>query len=105
MFYCAKRVSKRERLKRDYQLEERKTPGNAVGAAFTNRRILQPIEARLLLTAGLLLAGLTALLYFFPRVAAYPLMVALAWIAIALIYRSYKLYRNKASREVTPHQS
>jgi hypothetical protein len=50
----------------------------------------------------LLLAGLTALLYFFPRVAAYPLMVALAWIALALIYRSYKLYRNKASRDVTP---
>jgi cardiolipin synthase A/B len=79
--------------------------GNAVGAAFTNRRVLQPIEARLVLTAGLLLAGLTALLYFFPRVAAYPLMVALAWIALALIYRSYKLYRNKASRDVTPHQS
>ena len=79
--------------------------GNAVGAAFTHRRVLQPIEARLFLIAGLLLAGLTALLYFFPRVAAYPLMVAIAWIAIALIYRSYKLYRNKASREVTPHQS
>ena len=79
--------------------------GNAVGAAFTNRRVLPPIEARLLLITGLLFAGLTVLLYFFPRLAACPLMVALAWIAIALIYRSYKLYRNKANREATLHPS
>jgi len=57
------------------------------------------------LIAGLLLAGLTVLLYFFPRVAACPLMIALAWIAIALIYRSYKLYRNKANREAALRQS
>jgi cardiolipin synthase len=69
--------------------------GNAVGAAFTNRRVLQPVERGVVFGAGMLLLGVTALFYFFPRVAAYPLMAALGWIAIALVYRSYKLHRGR----------
>jgi cardiolipin synthase len=71
--------------------------GNAVGAAFTKHRLLDPLEARLLLEAGLLLVGIAVLLYFFPKVASYPLMVILAWMGISLIYRAGKLFRKLRS--------
>ncbi len=67
--------------------------GNAVGAAFTNRRLLEPVEARILLTSGALLAGLSVLFGFFPSVPAYTLVVLLAWISLALLYRGYRLHR------------
>jgi cardiolipin synthase len=74
--------------------------GNAMGAAFTNRRILQPIEARLVLVAGFLLLGTSAFFFFLPQVASYALMVIFGWIGIALIYRASRLYRE---RKVSAH--
>jgi len=71
--------------------------GNAVGAAFTNRRVLEPVEARILLTSGAVLAGLSAISALFPRVPAYTLVALLAWISLALLYRGYKLYRKGKS--------
>ena len=65
--------------------------GNAVGAAFTNRRVLEPVEARIMLSAGLLLLGLAVLVWFFPRALTYPLIVILLWISFALLYRAYRL--------------
>ena len=65
---------------------------NAVGAAFTNRRVLEPVEARLMLMAGILLLILAALFVFFPRALSYPLSVLIAWIALSLLYRGYKLH-------------
>ena len=65
--------------------------GNAVGAAFTNRRVLEPVEARLMLTSALLLIGFAVLIWFFPRALTYPLIVFLVWVAMALVYRSVKL--------------
>jgi len=76
--------------------------GNAVGAAFTNRRFLQPVEARLILVAGLLLLGTAALLYFYPWVAGYALMAICGWIGIALVYRARKLYRKRNTRVSSP---
>ena len=67
--------------------------GNAVGAAFTNRRVLEPVEARILLTSGAVLAGLSVISALFPRVPAYTLVVLLAWISLALLYRGYRLHR------------
>jgi cardiolipin synthase len=67
--------------------------GNAVGAAFTNRRVLEPVEARILFTIGALLAGLSILSALFPAVPAYTLVIVLAWISLALLYRGYRLYR------------
>ncbi len=68
--------------------------GNAIGAAFTNRRVLEPVEARIMLTVGPLLLLLTILFGFFPRLLAYPLVAFSAWIGVALLYRAYKLNRN-----------
>ncbi len=72
--------------------------GNAVGAAFTNRRVLEPVEARLMLVAGLLLLGLAVLMWFFPRALTYPLIVILLWISLALLYRAYRLQIRKEQK-------
>jgi cardiolipin synthase len=65
--------------------------GNAVGAAFTNRRVLEPVEARLMLSTGFLLLGVALITWLFPRVVTYPFVVLLLWISVALFYRAYRL--------------
>lgn len=67
--------------------------GNAVGAAFTGRRMLGPVEARLMTSVGVLFLVLAAFFALFPRVLAYPLLIIFAWLGGALLYRSYKLHR------------
>lgn len=67
--------------------------GNAIGAVFTNRRSLGPIEARIALTTGLVLCALAIVFALFPQVLAYPLVVLAAWGGIALVYRAYRLHR------------
>jgi len=67
--------------------------GNAIGAAFTNRRVLGPIEARLAALGGFLLCGLAALFVFLPRFLVYPVVALCAWFGLALLYRSYHLKR------------
>ena len=69
--------------------------GNAVGAAFTNRRVLEPVEARLMFFVGLLLLGLAAITWKFPRALSYPTVVLLLWISVVLVYRAYKLKKQK----------
>ena len=73
--------------------------GNAVGAAFTNRRVLEPIEARIMVTVGVLFLSLGILFAFLPRLLAYPLILVLVWIAVSLLYRGYILHRRKRMRE------
>jgi cardiolipin synthase len=67
--------------------------GNAVGAAFTGRRVLDAVEARLMTSVGALFLILAALFALFPRVLMYPLLIIFAWFGGALLYRSYKLHR------------
>src|SRR5262245_16911003 len=74
--------------------------GNAIGAAFTSRRVLEPVEARIMVTTGALLLALAALFASFPRALVYPLAVVFVWVAIALLYRGYKL-RRQGKREKT----
>lgn len=69
--------------------------GNAVGAAFTNRRVLEPVEARIMLTTGALLLSLAILFFYFPRALTYPVIVVFVWIAFALLLRGFKLRRRK----------
>lgn len=73
--------------------------GNAIGAAFTDRRALGPVEARLAAVAGLVLCAFSALFAYFPQALAFPFAVLAAWGGIALLYRSYALHR----RRVPPH--
>ncbi|HEU4619602.1 MAG TPA: phospholipase D-like domain-containing protein [Gammaproteobacteria bacterium] len=69
--------------------------GRAVGAAFSDRRALGPVEARLMLTSGLVLCALALLVAFFPRVLAYPLSALGAWAGVSLLYRGYRLWRRR----------
>ncbi len=72
--------------------------GNAVGAAFTSRRVLEPVEARLMVLGGALLLGLAILFAYFPRLLVYPVVAIFLWFAIALLYRALKLYRDRDQR-------
>jgi cardiolipin synthase len=65
--------------------------GNAVSAACTNRRVLEPVEGRLLGVAGAVLLTTALLFAFFPRLVAYPLALLLAWIALACFHKSFGL--------------
>ena len=65
--------------------------GNAVGAAFTDRRVLEPVESRIMVTAAVLMIGLAVLFWFFPRSLTYPLIVILLWVSFALLYKAAKL--------------
>jgi cardiolipin synthase len=73
--------------------------GNTVGAAFTNRRVLEPVEAQLMVTAGVILLVLAILFAFFPRLLVYPLTVLFVWVSIALLYRGYRLHNTKGQLE------
>ncbi len=67
--------------------------GKAVGAAVSNLRELDPVEARLMTTVGSVFLVLAVLFAFLPRVLAYPVLIILAWFGCALLYRGYRLYR------------
>ena len=71
---------------------------NVVGAAFTHRRVIEPIEARIATWSGALLFLLATLFAVFPRVLAYPLVLLAAWIAVALLVQGYKLHRARLKR-------
>jgi cardiolipin synthase len=66
--------------------------GSTVTAAIANRRVLEPIEAHIALSAGAALFILAALAVVFPRGFAYPLAAIAAWFAVALAYRGVTLY-------------
>ncbi|HWL16909.1 MAG TPA: phospholipase D-like domain-containing protein [Opitutus sp.] len=72
--------------------------GNVLGAALANRRVIEPIETRLLLWTGLSALALAILFVAFPRAFAYPAGAILAWLALALLYRGF-LLRHRHRRE------
>ncbi len=65
----------------------------AVGAAITNQRVLGPAEARLMVSGSLLLLGLAAVAFMWPKVIAMPVAVIGAWVAFTLLIRAYALHR------------
>ena len=77
--------------------------GNAVGAAMSSRRALEPVETRMLIPAALLLLGLSAVLARFPFLLIYPLLFILIWLAAALLYKGFRAYR--AARRARSTQS
>jgi cardiolipin synthase len=67
--------------------------GNTVGAAITNRRVLEPVEARIAITAGVLLFAVAGLVIALPRGFAYGVAAIAVWFAIALLARGAALLR------------
>ena len=68
---------------------------NTIGAAVTDRRVLEPVEARIMLTVAVVLLAIGALVVLFPRVLAYPVAVVTVWLAVSLLYRGYRLHRRR----------
>lgn len=66
--------------------------GRAVGAAISNHRILSPAEARIMLSSGLLLLGLSIVAVLWPRWISVPLAVIGLWTALSLFIKAYKLH-------------
>lgn len=69
--------------------------GNTIGAAFTNRRVFEPVESRIMVLCGTLLLGLAVVSAVFPRFLTYPLVAIFGWVALSLLYRGYKLRRKR----------
>jgi cardiolipin synthase len=69
--------------------------GNTVAAAVTNTRVLESVEANIALIGGAIFAGIAALAFKFPRGIAYPVGVFGAWLAAAILYRGFTLYRDR----------
>lgn len=65
--------------------------GNAIGAAFTDHRVLGAVEGRFTLLVGLLLSGFAVLFWLLPHVLVYPAVVLLFWFGVALIYKGVKI--------------
>jgi len=72
---------------------------NVVGAAFTHRRVIEPVEARITVGVGGLLLALAGLFAFFPRLIAYPLVGLGAWVGTALLYQGVKLHRARIRQQ------
>jgi cardiolipin synthase len=69
--------------------------GNTVGAAFADRRVLEPVDARALAVAGVLLSLLAVLFALFPRLIAFPSALVFAWLALVLLVKSFRLRRRR----------
>src|SRR5947209_4425033 len=73
--------------------------GSAVNAAITNRRVLGPAEARVMVVAAALLLVLSAVAVKWPRGITFPLAFLGTWVSLALFIRAYKLHRSGSAEE------
>jgi hypothetical protein len=64
-----------------------------VTAAVTDHRVLQPADARVLLTMGIVLMAIAGVVLRWPRLLAIPAAILLAWVGGALVVRASRLNR------------
>ena len=76
--------------------------GNVVGAALAQRKTLGPAEARLMVVAAVIAIAIAIVLFFFPRLIAYPLSLLAAWIAVTLLLQARRLRRDGRNRPRLP---
>jgi len=77
--------------------------GNVVTAAVGDRRVLGPVEAKIMALSGILLLALAVLFWKYPMGIAYPLVALLGWLAVSLIVRGAQLFfvRRRSSKAST----
>lgn len=68
---------------------------NVVSAAVGAKRILGPIEARIMTWSGLLFLALAVLFALVPQAIAYPAVALLVWLAGSLIVQGFQLFRQR----------
>jgi cardiolipin synthase A/B len=69
--------------------------GAAVGAALTNRRVLEPTEANLLATVAVVLIAVAVVGVLWPPALAFPAAVLAAWVGIVVLIRARRLWRKR----------
>ncbi|HYZ86020.1 MAG TPA: phospholipase D-like domain-containing protein [Bryobacteraceae bacterium] len=69
--------------------------GNAVGAAITGHRELGPVEAQLMITAGMLFLAIAIVMGLWPAIVLYPAVVIAVWFGAAFLYNGWSLYRKR----------
>jgi cardiolipin synthase len=67
--------------------------GNTIGAAISDRRVLEPVEGRIMITAGSVLLALAVVFALVPRVTALFLAAFAIWFGLALLFRGFRLLR------------
>ena len=67
--------------------------GNTIGAAISNRRVLEPVEGRIMITAGSLLLALAVVFALAPRVTSLFLAAFAIWFGLAFLFRGVRLLR------------
>ena len=72
--------------------------GNTLGAAISNHRTLGPAEARVLGSTGALLLLLVAITVRWPWTIAGPIVVLVAWTALAAIVKALRIRRARVRR-------
>jgi len=72
---------------------------NAVGAAITNRRLLEPVESHIAMMAGGAVLAIAILAVAFPRGFSYPVAAVLLWLALSLLYRGFMLHTKHDDRD------
>jgi cardiolipin synthase len=73
--------------------------GNTIGAAFMNRRTLEPVESRIMGISGIALLICALIFAIVPKLLVYPLMALSIWIGFALLYKAYAL-RQEGKKDV-----
>jgi cardiolipin synthase len=66
---------------------------NTVGAAITNKRLLGPAEAKIMVLAGLPLLAFTGLILLWPKWVILPMALVSGWLALSFLVRAYKLHK------------
>jgi cardiolipin synthase len=69
--------------------------GAAVGAALTNRRVLEPTEANLLVTVALILLAVAAVALVWPPVLAVPIAILSGWLGVVMLLKARRLLRRR----------
>lgn len=70
---------------------------NTIGAAITNRRVLGPAEAKIMVLASVVLLALAAVAMVWPLVLMIPLTLFAVWLAMALLIKAFRLHRAASS--------
>ena len=71
--------------------------GNTLSAAVTEHRVLEPADARVVATIGLVLLVIATAIVRWPLVLAIPAALVFVWVGGALLLRAWRLLRR--SRE------
>ena len=72
---------------------------NTVGAAITNRRVLDQAEARIMVISGILLMALVGVFILQPKLITIPMAMLSGWLAISFFIRAYKLHMKRKKED------